>query len=79
MPQAKIIDSYPTNFAGGKGHKIIYTALDPDNNLEQKYLQIWTLKGDRAYTATYQATTKNFQDFAETVENKIFETINIAR
>ena len=79
LPQAKIIDSYPTNFAGGKGHKIIYTALDPDNNLEQKYLQIWTLKGDRAYTATYQAATKNFQDFAETVENKIFETINIAR
>ena len=79
LPQAKIIDSYPTNFAGGKGHKIIYTAIDPDNNLEQKYLQIWTLKGDRAYTATYQAATKNFHDFAETVENKIFETINIAR
>ena len=79
LPQAKIIDSYPTNFAGGKGHKIIYTAINPDNNLEQKYLQIWTLKGDRAYTATYQAATKNFHDFAETVENKIFETINIAR
>ena len=40
LPQAKVIDSYPTDFAGGKGHKIIYTLVNPDNNFEQKYLQI---------------------------------------
>ena len=77
LPQAKIIDSHPTDFAGGEGHKIVYTFVNPDNNLEQKYLRIWTLKGDRAYTATYQAATENYLDFAETVENKIFETIKI--
>ena len=46
LPHAKIIDFYPTNFAGGKGYKVIYTVVNQDNNLEQKYLQIWTYQGD---------------------------------
>lgn len=78
LPLAKIIDSYPTDFAGDKGHKVIYTTVNPDS-VEQKYLQIWTLNGDRAYTATYRAATDNYSDFVETVEDKIFETIRIAR
>ena len=34
LPQAKIVDSYLTDFAGEKGHKIIYTTVRPDNNVE---------------------------------------------
>ena len=77
LPQAKIIDSYPTDFAGEPGHKIIYTTVNKDSNVEQKYLQIWTLKGDRAYTATYRAAIDNYSGFAKTVEDRIFETIKI--
>ena len=77
LPQAKIIDSRPIQFAAGDGHKIIFTRLNPDNNLEQKYLQVWTLKGDRAYKVTYRAATDDYPNFAETVEQEMFKSIQI--
>lgn len=77
LPQAKIIDSRPIQFAAGDGHKIIFTRLNPDNNLEQKYLQVWTLKGDRAYKITYRAATEDYSNFAETVEQEMFKSIQI--
>lgn len=77
LPQAKIIDSRPIQFAAGDGHKVIFTRLNPDNNLEQKYLQIWTLKGDRAYKVTYRAATDDYPNFAETVEQEMFKSIQI--
>jgi eukaryotic-like serine/threonine-protein kinase len=77
LPQAKIIDSRPIEFAAGDGHKIIYTSINPDNNLEQKYLQIWTIKGDRVYKMTYQATTDDYPNFAETVEQQMFQSVQI--
>lgn len=77
LPQAKIIDSRPIKFAAGNGHKIIYTSINPDNNLEQKYLQIWTLKGDLAYKMTYQATIDDYPNFAETVEQQMFKSVQI--
>ena len=46
LPQAKIIDSRPIKLAGGSGHKTLYTSLDSASNVEQKYLEVWTLKGD---------------------------------
>ncbi len=77
LPQAKIIDSRPVPFAKGAGHKIIYTMVNPDNNLEQKYLQFWTLKGDLAYKATYQATSDDYPNFAPTVEQEMIPSIKI--
>lgn len=77
LPQAKIIDSRPIKLANGNGHKVIYTRVDPNNNLEQKYLQIWTLKGDRAYKMSYHANTDDYFEFAETVEQEMFKSIQI--
>lgn len=77
LAQAKIIDSRPISFAGGDGHKIIYILVNPDNNLEQKYLQIWTLKSDRAYKVTYHATTGDYPNFASTVEQEMIPSIKI--
>ncbi len=77
LPQAKIIDSRPIEFAAGDGHKIIYTSINPDNNLEQKYLQIWTIKGDRIYKMTYQATIDDYPNFAEIVEQQMFKSVQI--
>ena len=77
QPKAKIIDSRPTIFAGGNGHKIIYTLVDPNNDIEQKYMQVWTLKGDRVYAVTYAASTDDYPDFLNTVESNMFNTVEI--
>lgn len=77
LPNAKVIDSRPVSFAGAKGHKIIFTTINPALNLEQKYLQLWTLKGDRAYKVTYQATSDDYADFAKTVEEEMIRSIKI--
>ena len=77
LPQAKIIDSRPVSFAGRDGHKIVYTLVNPNNNLEQKYLQIWTLKSDRAYKVSYHATIGDYANFASTVEQEMIPSIKI--
>lgn len=77
LPQAKIIDSRPIKFGAGDGHKIIYTAANPDNNIEQKYLQIWTLKADRIYTVTYKAKLDRYNDFVEIVEDEMLKSLKI--
>ena len=77
LPEAKIIDSRPIKFGEGDGHKIIYTGVNPDNNLPLKYLQIWTLRGDRVYIITYQADLEQYDSFEETVENEMLKTIKI--
>jgi serine/threonine-protein kinase len=77
LPRVQIINSLPTKFAGAAGHKIVYTVANSDSNLQHKYLQIWTIKGDRAYIATYQAAIDNYADFAQTVEDEMFSTLTI--
>ena len=78
LPQAKIIDSRPIEFAAKDGHKIIYTGVNPDNNLQFKYMQIWTLRGDRVYTVTYQADLEQYDNFVKTVEGEMFNSLKIA-
>ena len=77
LPQAKIIDSRPIPFAQRVGHKVIYTMVNPDNNLEQQYLQFWTLKGDRAYKVTYKASTDDYSNFVSTVEQEMIPSLKI--
>ena len=77
LPQAKIVDSRPIKFGSGNGHKIVYTAANPDNNIEQKYLQIWTLKGDRIYNVVYKAKSDQYDDFIEIVEDEMFKSLKI--
>ena len=78
LPQAKIIDSRPIKFGTGDGHKVIYTAANPDNNIEQKYLKIWTIKGDRIYTVTYQAKSDEYDNFIDLVEDEMLKSLKIA-
>jgi len=77
LPKAKIIDSRPIEFAKGDGHKIIYTLVNPDNGIEQKYLQTWTLKDDLVYNITYQATIDDYPNFLEAVEQEIIDSVQI--
>ncbi len=78
LPQSKIADSRPVQFAGGNAHKVIYTSINPDNNLQSKHLQIWTIKGDRVYTITYQADLEQYDNFVDIVENEMLESVKIA-
>ena len=75
--QAKIIDSRPIKFDQKPAHQVIYTANNPDNNEEVKYLQIWTINSDRVYTFTYRAGAEEYDNFAESVENEILSSVKI--
>ncbi len=77
LPKVKIIDSRPIEINEKQAHQVIYTASNLDNNLELKYLQIWTINSDRVYTVTYQADVEQYDNFAETVENEMFKSLNI--
>ncbi|MEM8676759.1 MAG: protein kinase [Cyanobacteria bacterium P01_G01_bin.67] len=77
LPQSKIIDSRPTSLAGVNGHKVIYTSLSSEQDLSQKYLQLWTLRGDRVYKVTYQATMDDYSKFASIVEQEMIPSIKI--
>jgi hypothetical protein len=63
--------------AGKNGHKIIFTTVDPDNGLEQKYLQTWALQDVLAYIITYQATIDDYPNFAEAVEQGMLQSVHI--
>ena len=77
LPKVKIIDSRWIKFDEKPAHQVIYTAGNQNNNLELKYLQIWTLEDDRIYTFTYQAEVDQYDNFAETVENEMFQSLKI--
>jgi eukaryotic-like serine/threonine-protein kinase len=77
LPQVKIIDSRPVEFAGKNGHKVIYTMVDPNNGLELKYLQAWTLRNNQIYTMTYHAAIDDYSDFVEVVEQDMFKSLQI--
>ena len=77
LPQAKIVDSRPIKFGTGDGHKIVYTAANPNNDIEQKYLQIWTLKGDRIYTIVYKAKSDQYDNFVNIVEDEMLKSLKI--
>lgn len=76
-PKAKIIDSRPVKFAGEDGHKLTYTVVNPNNNLEQKYLQVWALKNDLVYAVTYKAIINDYPNFLATVESDMLDTVEI--
>ena len=77
LPQAKIIDSRPIKFGKGDGHKVVYTAANPDNKIEKKYLEIWTIKGDRIYTVSYQAKSDEYDNFIDLVEDEMLKSLKI--
>ena len=77
LPQAKIIDSRPIKFGQRDGHKVVYTAANPDNNIEEKFLKIWTIRGDRIYTVVYKAKSDLYDDFVDLVENEMLASLKI--
>jgi eukaryotic-like serine/threonine-protein kinase len=58
-----------TTLANKSAYQLIYTGQDGENNL--KSMQLFTLKGDKAYIVTYTAAIDNYNDFIQTAETMI--------
>lgn len=58
-------------FANREGRKIIYTGQDG-----MKRMEVWTIKNQKAYIATYTAEPDKFDKFGKQAE-KIIESIRI--
>ncbi|MCC0177880.1 serine/threonine protein kinase [Waterburya agarophytonicola K14] len=77
LPQAKIIDSRPIKLSEKDGHKVIYTKVNPENKIETKHLQIWTLNSDRVYLVSYEAELGQYDNFEAIVEDEMLESLKI--
>lgn len=73
----KLVDSSATSLAGNPAHKVVYTGKDGQYNLE--WMQVWTIKDDKAYIVTYTAEQDKYSEFLGTVEEMVqsFEITNL--
>ena len=62
-----------TTFANKEGRKIVYQAKDSD----RQQMQVWTIKNQKAYIATYIAETDSFDRHKKQAE-KIIETLAVS-
>ncbi|MCV3216849.1 protein kinase [Plectonema radiosum NIES-515] len=69
LVKAEIQKPGDTILANKSAYKLIYTGKDGENNL--KSMQIFTLRGDKAYVITYTAAIDNYDDFIQTAETMI--------
>ncbi len=69
LPDAQIINTSSTTLAFKQANQIIYTGKDGD--IELKNLQIWTLKGNKAYVITYTAAIDDYDQFINTAKEMI--------
>ncbi|BAZ69160.1 MAG: protein kinase [Pelatocladus maniniholoensis HA4357-MV3] len=69
LPDAQIINMSSTTLAFKQANQIIYTGKNGD--IELKNLQIWTLKGDKAYIITYTAAIDDYDEFINTANEMI--------
>jgi hypothetical protein len=68
--QASVLESttitLKDNNNNALAHKIVYI-----NNKGQKIMQVWTIKGDKAYHITYAADADRYSDFLPSVQKMI--------
>ncbi len=75
LPEAKIIDSRQIELNNKPAHRIVYTGKKKDSNLTNKYLQVWFKEGDRVLIMTYVAPEDEYQEFSETVEEMMIDSL----
>ena len=69
-PDFRLIESSESRLSGNFAKKIVFTATD-DMNHERKAMQIWTLKGDKAYLITYKAEPGQYSKYLPTIQKMI--------
>lgn len=70
-----IVETESTTLAGNPAHKIVYTGRQGQYIL--KWMQIWTIKNNKAYVITYTAEENTYSNFLGIVQEMInsFEII----
>jgi hypothetical protein len=66
----RLIESTEFRLAGNIANKIVFTATDSMKH-ERKAMQIWTLKGDKAYLITYKAEPGQYSKYLPTIQKMV--------
>ena len=69
ITDANILDSTTATLAGIPGGRLVYTGKQGQYDL--KWMQVWTIKNDKAYVISYTAEIGRYSAFLETVEEMI--------
>ena len=69
-PDFKLTESTNSILAGNIAHKIVFSATDNMKH-ERTAMQIWTLKGDKAYLITYKAEPGKYSKYLPTIQKMI--------
>lgn len=69
-PDLKLIESTDYKVGGNNAHKIVFTATDDKKN-ERKAMQIWTLRGDKAYLITYKAEPGKYSRYLPIIQKMV--------
>lgn len=75
IPNMNLLESGNTTLAGRTAHKLVYLA--DKSELRQKFMQVWTIKGNKAYILTYVARPDKYNIYLGTIQKMIgsFEII----
>ena len=76
-PDFKLIESTGSMLAGNLAHKIVFNATDNKEH-ERKAMQIWTLKGDKAYLITYKAEPGKYSKYLPIIQ-KMLDSFQITK
>lgn len=69
ITDSNIIDLSETTLVNSPAHKIVYTGKYNQHNL--KWMQVWTIKNNKAYIITYTAEIDKYSDFLEIIQKMI--------
>ena len=69
ITDASILDSSAATLGGNPGHKLVFTGKQGEYDL--KWLQVWTIKDDKAYIISYTAEIDTYSAFLKTAEEMI--------
>ena len=69
VTDAVILDSSAATLAGNPGHKAVYTGKQGQYDLQ--WMQVWTVKNDKAYVISYTAEATEYSAVLATVQEMI--------
>ena len=69
-PDFKLLESTDFKLAGNTAYKIVFTAKDSMKH-ERKAMQIWTVKGDKAYLIAYKAEPRQYSKYLPTIQKMV--------
>jgi serine/threonine-protein kinase len=72
-PNLEIIQSNATTLAGNPAHKIVFSPMtgEQQQQFKPEIMQIWTIKGDKAYSILYVAESVKYSNYLSTVQKMV--------